>query len=366
MLRVLVNVIQSHSAMSTELNAFIYFGIGGVLNIGCGLSFLLAIRSAFVRFHLREYFWTRKYRGIKGTVTDRLQDNVLKRADTETILKKLVDDALPTPRPCDFAMTPTVGPTVDAMASDKVQQSPHRNPGCTVPANKQIVHIPQSQRLPKRSESTTVDTGAIAMDAFSINKSTMSEPRVPTPKSNDVIRRTQWNEEAVTFLGVFRKMKLLFLSLFMVWFMTFLPFPGMLVALESEHRWIRDGGWMPVFLVLIFNVSDYIGRQFIAAYTTFSFSKRTLWIGCAWRFLLYPVFVVLYRGTIRNDWLAFGATAALGVTNGHFTCLLFMWAPSLCNAKEQPLMGSMMSFALVMGIVCGSNLTLLLHTAGVL
>ena len=413
MLRVLVNVVQSHSAMDTELNALIYFGIGGALNVGCGLSFLYAIRSAFVRFHLRDYFWTRKYRGIRGTVSDRLHDNVLQRADTETILKKMVDDSLPTPKPSDFAQTPTVGP-------DGSPQLTHF--GYTDIAKTQVISAPKSRRKRRGKERKEVPpNGAIevdsdsgsssgedvedtveftlsttATDAFSINNSTVGTSalsnghRVVIPavtertesgrrRRNKKKRKKKHKkkghsgggdgdagEGAATFLGVFRKIKLLFLSLFLIFFVTFLPFPGMLVSLESEYEWIREGGWMSVFLVLIYNVTDYIGRQFVAALTTFSFSKRTLWIGCAWRLLLYPVFVVLYKGTIQNDWIAYGATAALGLTNGHFCCLCFMWAPSMVNAKEQPLMGSMMSFALVMGIVLGSNTTLLLNTLHVL
>merc|ERR1712217_900132 len=122
-------------------------------------------------------------------------------------------------------------------------------------------------------------------------------------KRNKKDDHMELQEMEVTFLGVFRKIKLLFLSIFLIFFVTFLPFPGMLVSLEREYEWIQNEGWMPVFLVLIYNLSDYIGRQFVAAYTTFSLTKRTLWIGCALRLLLCPVFVVLYEGMIQNDWI---------------------------------------------------------------
>jgi len=214
----------------------------------------------------------------------------------------------------------------------------------------------------------------IAMDAFSINNnSTAGTAGAGLATQSEMIvnmgntkKCSNDDDDKVTILNVFRKTKLLLLSIFLIFFVTFLPFPGMLVTLESEYQWIQDKGWMPVFLVLIYNLSDYIGRQFVAAYTTFSLTKRTLWIGCALRFLLCPMFVLLYEGTIRNDWIAFGSTALLGITNGHLCCLCFMWAPSLVTAKEQPLMGSMMSFGLVMGIVLASNITLLLNSVNIL
>merc|ERR1712154_209762 len=78
----------------------------------------------------------------------------------------------------------------------------------------------------------------------------------------------------VTLLGVLKKIRMLALALFLVFFITFLPFPGMLTSLQSQtYEWINRGTWMPVFLVLLFNCSDYVGRQFVAGCTTCSFSK---------------------------------------------------------------------------------------------
>jgi len=409
-LRVAVNVLQTQSGMDAEMNGFVYFGIGGLFNIGCGLSFLFAIRSAFVRFHLRDYFWTRKYRGIKGTAAERLRDAVLQRADTQTILKKMVDDALPTPKPSDFAQTPTAAPTAVPDGSLRGQFV------FTDTAQTQVISAPKKKRLrdmtpygaievesdsdSSSEEDETAETveftySSTATDAFSVNSTTAKSGNVgaATVLGDDRGRRrasrkkkrrkkkkrnrkkreeTKVEEEAeegeVTMLGVFGKIKALWASLFLIFFVTFLVFPGMLVAVESQNSWIRDSQWisMSVLLVLIYNVTDYVGRQFLAGLTTFSFSKRTLWIGCAWRLLLYPVFVMLYLKKIENDWIAYGATVALGLSNGHFCCLCFVWAPSMVNAKEQPLMGSLMSFGLVLGIVCGSNCTLLLNTLGVM
>ena len=163
-------------------------------------------------------------------------------------------------------------------------------------------------------------------------------------------------EEKVTYMGVFKKIKLLLLGLFLVFFVTFLPFPAYITSIKSQSSWINNSDIipMPVLQVLTYNIGDYFGRNYLASWTAFSFSKKTLWIGCAWRIVIVPVFIAMYKNWIYNDVVAFISTFLLAVTNGHFCCLLFMWAPSCVNSKEQPLMGTMMSAALVSGITIGS------------
>ena len=81
------------------------FGISGVCCIIIGLSFIYAIRSAFVKFHLADYFWTRKYRGNqkkRANNDENIDEDLLQRTDTQTILRKIVDDSVPTPKAKDF------------------------------------------------------------------------------------------------------------------------------------------------------------------------------------------------------------------------------------------------------------------------
>ena len=74
----------------------------------------------------------------------------------------------------------------------------------------------------------------------------------------------------------------------------------------------------------------------------------------------------MFTGIIKNDIIAYSAVALLGITNGHFCCLAFMWAPSLVTSEEQQLCGSIMSFALVVGITAGSYITLALNSFGII
>ena len=73
----------------------------------------------------------------------------------------------------------------------------------------------------------------------------------------------------------------------------------------------------------------------------------------------------MFMGIIKNDIIAYSAVALLGITQGHFCCLAFMWAPSLVTSEEQQLCGSIMSVSLVMGITAGSYTTLALNSFGV-
>jgi len=348
-IRIAVNLIQDATSMSRGTNALIYFGIGGAILIACGLAFLVAIRSAFVKFHLMEYFWTRKFRTQSSASADVLGGyEKLQRGDTQTILRKLVDNSLPTPKASDFA---------GQMAKTKHKKKRKRNPKEKMSTSSIELDVTPTINGTQAFIGDAMDLGTPALpEDDDAEASASGSVTAKKPKEVD--------DGPATLLGVLKKIRMLALAIFLCFFINFLPFPAMVTSLKSQYDWVNNGSTtaisMPVFLVLLYNCSDYVGRQFVAGCTTCSFSKRTLWIGCAWRILLYPLFIVLYKGVIENDWVAYGSTAVLGVTNGHFACLCFMWAPSLVNAREQELCGGIMSFSLVMGITAGSNITLLL------
>ncbi|ETO17370.1 equilibrative nucleoside transporter (ENT8) [Reticulomyxa filosa] len=115
---------------------------------------------------------------------------------------------------------------------------------------------------------------------------------------------------------------------------------------------------MPVILVTLFNIGDYVGRQFVASWTSFKFTHQNLWVACLLRLLFYPLFLAMFQGWWQNDIVAYIAMFVFSLTNGHFCCLCFIWINSLVETFEQELTANLMSFILVLGIFIGSYVAL--------
>lgn len=140
---------------------------------------------------------------------------------------------------------------------------------------------------------------------------------------------------------------------------TFLIFPGLITGIDSQYDVINKNSWMPVILIAEFNVGDYIGRQFLASWTSFGFDHSNLWIPCISRIILYPLFIILYKGIIVNEIVAHATMIVFSLTNGHFCCLAFIYTPSLVESHEQETCAAIMSSALVSGIFVGAACALI-------
>mmetsp|Transcript_58181 Transcript_58181/g.71122 ORF Transcript_58181/g.71122 Transcript_58181/m.71122 type:complete len:448 (+) Transcript_58181:42-1385(+) len=167
------------------------------------------------------------------------------------------------------------------------------------------------------------------------------------------------NDIPVSYWDVFLKIKSLLVAVFTIHFVTFLVFPGLLVGLNSEYQILRNDGWFSVIIILEFNVFDYIGRHFIANYSSFGLNKNNLWIASLVRILLYPIFLAMYLNMFPvKDWMAHIATGLLGVTHGFIVCICFQTQPTIVNPNEQHIAAAITTLTLVIGITTGSYTTL--------
>eukprot|EP00483_Globobulimina_turgida_P012427 UN12450 len=164
---------------------------------------------------------------------------------------------------------------------------------------------------------------------------------------------------SATYSGVLSKIYKLVVTQFLTFFVTFLLYPGMLGQFCTSKKNNVLYSSMSVFVFLEFNICDYIGRRYFASFTSWSFSKNNLWIACVWRIVMYPIFLLMYLEKINpNVYLIVVFTALLGITNGHFCCLCFLWAPSLVERDEQRICGNIMNWAVTMGILFGTYVAL--------
>ena len=89
-IRILVNLLP----VDIDTNALIYFGICGAMLLIIGFAFLYIVRSAFVKFHFKRLFLDKK---ISQKTSNRVK-RIYYKEPIQTILRKIVDDSVPTPR----------------------------------------------------------------------------------------------------------------------------------------------------------------------------------------------------------------------------------------------------------------------------
>lgn len=148
-------------------------------------------------------------------------------------------------------------------------------------------------------------------------------------------------------------------SVFSVFFMTFLVFPGVAPAsvdFKGTFGSLQIGNdWWNAILLLVFNVADTIGRglpakvQLLKGYpllfaTFFRYGIVPLFLGCArsWS----PFF---------GDATVLVVMAIFAITNGYFSSMSMMLGPSLVPPHQRQQAGLLMTFFLQLGLLLGSQ-----------
>ena len=123
-----------------------------------------------------------------------------------------------------------------------------------------------------------------------------------------------------------------------------------------EGGLLGGGGWWPIVLLAVFNLFDTLGRSVPAVPALQYVPAAALPAAVAAR----AAFTVLLVGCARR-WPGFGdaaalaAAAAFALTNGHYASVAFMVAPATVAPHERHTVGTLLSLALNLGIVAGSN-----------
>ncbi len=154
-------------------------------------------------------------------------------------------------------------------------------------------------------------------------------------------------------------------------FVTFLPFPGVVASIPYRGD-IRvpllpplgTGGWFWLLLLLVFGVMDVVAR--LVASVHGAMSDRALAAYAVSRFAFVPLLVAASTaqgGPLASDAAVVILVALLAFTNGHLSCVCFMHGPKRVGAADSELAAFMMVACLHVGIVSASNVAYLFFAA---
>lgn len=181
-----------------------------------------------------------------------------------------------------------------------------------------------------------------------------------------IARSVSGKKKAVAIWPVFKKIWPNASALFLVFFVTFILFPGVMdqIAYKGDSPGninfpaLASNGWWSTIMLALFNVFDTIGRSLPAK--VLCISDRWLLPAALARFGIIPLFL----GCAQSWAPAFGDIAAVvfmmlfATSNGYVASLCFMSAPGRVPPKEREMVGFLLSLCLNMGIVLGSQAAL--------
>lgn len=159
-------------------------------------------------------------------------------------------------------------------------------------------------------------------------------------------------------------------NVFFVFFVTLSIFPAVhsQVKRYDPSFVIPDKYYTAITCFLVFNFFAMIGNIFPMFIRVPG--PRWLFLPVLLRVLLIPAFVFCnYQPLdvkrklqifILNDWAYFGLGVTLGLTSGYYSSLSMMYAPRCVDAQHAPIAGMMAAAALILGIVCGLNFSLVM------
>jgi len=190
--------------------------------------------------------------------------------------------------------------------------------------------------------------------------STPTWEAAPTPRTPSSAGGNTKRKYRISYRKINGKIYKLGLCVVLVFVATFLPFPGLVVTLQSQYKFLGNG-WFAILLITEFTIFDTVGR-YSAGYTKCGLTKERLWLPILLRFLLYPIFLLYYMRFYHDEWFIMGANAVLALTNGFLVTVSMMFAPAQLVMHEREVGGAIMSFYAQLGILSGCAGALLVNT----
>lgn len=243
----------------------------------------------------------------------------------------------------------------------------------SLPASKVLL------RASRGEKATSPDETEHLLDANSdLDEATAPELRNPGSSTESDINASATIDNTTiakpTVIGVFKKIWLQALTIFMVFFVTLSLFPGVVTIIKPDtgsknngddedsdsekYNWLED--WFSVILICIFDVGDLIGRYapdwFIIG------SPKNLWIGAVLRAVFYPILCVMAKGLMPAgiNYTASIAVFIFAITNGYVGTLGMMFGPANAEPNERDIASSILSFGLNFASFCSATFSLLL------
>ncbi|KAG2198145.1 hypothetical protein INT47_001543 [Mucor saturninus] len=158
-------------------------------------------------------------------------------------------------------------------------------------------------------------------------------------------------EPALPLTSILKRSKRYIFTVVYIYIITLSIFP----ALTSQFGWRAVDGvnTKQVFMslhFLIFNLGDWVGRTLPIWRSCQVRSSRIMMVYALLRTLFLPLFLIV---TVEGNVVFLAGVFLLAVTNGWLTSLVFMMAPVDYEMETKPVVASVMSYFLVIGLALG-------------
>ncbi|XP_053512908.1 equilibrative nucleoside transporter 4 isoform X1 [Artibeus jamaicensis] len=142
------------------------------------------------------------------------------------------------------------------------------------------------------------------------------------------------------------------LSMAVTYFITLCLFPG----LESEIRHCVLGEWLPILIMAVFNLSDFVGKILAALPMDW---RGTHLLACAClRVVFIPLFILcVYPSgtpTLRHPAWPCVFSLLMGISNGYFGSVPMILAAGKVGPRQRELAGNTMTVSYMTGLTLGS------------
>ncbi|XP_057385223.1 equilibrative nucleoside transporter 4 isoform X1 [Balaenoptera acutorostrata] len=142
------------------------------------------------------------------------------------------------------------------------------------------------------------------------------------------------------------------LSIAVTYFITLCLFPG----LESEIRHCILGEWLPILIMAVFNLSDFVGK-ILAALPVEWRGTHLLACSCL-RVVFIPLFILcVYPSStpaLRHPAWPCVLSLLMGISNGYFGSVPMILAAGKVSPKQRELAGNTMTVSYMTGLTLGS------------
>ncbi|KAI9315508.1 nucleoside transporter-domain-containing protein [Dichotomocladium elegans] len=227
----------------------------------------------------------------------------------------------------------------------------------------------------------------VSRQPFYIRHLTMASPGILSSEALEINEEEGYAPfEKPSIAAVLRKSAGLIFAVGYIFWVTLAVFPSITALIKSVQRHeptspkattvdgaggrFFDDDVFVAFHFVLFNVGDWVGRTLPAIPGLCTFRPKLLVALSLSRTVFIPAFLMCnvvvserkMTAIIDNDWVYFAIVWLFAVSNGWLGSLTMMAAPqqeSITSSTEKSLVGSVMSFSLVVGLAIGGSMSFL-------
>jgi hypothetical protein len=145
---------------------------------------------------------------------------------------------------------------------------------------------------------------------------------------------------------------------FVLFFVTLALFPGLASEIPSSNNY---GSWMPVIIVTLFNVFDFVGRFITRWHWANRLRFKWLWTGSLARLVFIPLLILCVKPRwIDNDMIAFAIVSVFAFSVGYLGGISMMLGPQRVPEQYRERAGTLMICSLLLGLTAGASFSFLL------